>query len=197
MGRTKALLPWGDRPLVAAWVERFLAAGAEQVAIVLGAEAPVIRAAVEPGLPEPDRVRWVENRDPDNTGPRESLLLGLDCLPADCPAWFTPVDVPVVRAASLQALAMAWAASIASGDQPFAAIPTHGGAPGHPVLAGADFVQRLFQGEPGDRIDHLLAWATRRLLHAAVEDPRVVGDMDDVAAYQAAAPPAGVPDPVR
>lgn len=193
MGRTKALLPWGDVTLLAAWIDRFLSAGAEEVVVVLGAEFDAVRAAVEPSLPAPERVRWVQNPDPAGTGPRESLLLGLDQLPADSPAWFTPVDVPVVRAASLRALLDAWRGAA----QPLAAIPRYENRPGHPVLVGPLFVQRLFAGEPGDRIDELLAWATRRLVHVDLDDPRVLGDMDDPAAYQEAAPPAGTPDPVE
>ena len=195
MGRTKALLPWGDRPLLTAWIERFQGAGAAEVAVVLGAEFDLIRATVEPSLEAPDRVRWVQNADPARTGPRESLLLGLDSLPADSPAWFTPVDVPVVRTATLRALLAVWLEGPPV-DRPLAAVPRFEGSPGHPVLAGPAFVERLFQGEAGDRIDQLLAWASRRVVFAAVPDPRVVQDMDDVEAYQAAAPAPGAPDPL-
>ncbi len=200
MGRTKALLPWGDRSLLAAWIDRFHEAGAAYVAVVLGAEFELVRAAVEPSLERGDRVRWVQNQDPDGTGPRESLLIGLDSLPADGPAWFTPVDVPVVRIATLLALQTAWreaAAQTTGGAEPMAAIPRHDGKQGHPVFGGPAFIERLFQGEPGDRIDELLSWATRRLAFADVVDPRVQGDMDDLAAYRSEAPPPGGPDPHR
>ncbi len=200
MGRCKALLPWGDRTLLAAWIERFIAAGASEVAVVLGAEFELVRSAVAPTLAQADRVRWVQNPDPDGTGLRESLLIGLDSLPADGPAWFTPVDVPVVRVATLTALQQAWhdaAAQTTGGVEPLAAIPRHEGEQGHPVFGGPTFVQRLFQGEPGDRIDELLSWATRRLAFADVPDPRILQDMDDIDAYQREAPPPGEPDPLR
>ncbi len=198
MGRTKALLPWGDRSLLAAWIDRFVDAGAAHVAVVLGAEFALIRAEVEPALTCGDQVRWVQNLDADTTGPRESLLLGLDSLPADGAAWFTPVDVPVVRTATLIAVATAWreaAAQTTGGVEPLASIPRHDGRHGHPVFGGPSFIQRLFQGEPGDRIDELLSWATRRLAFADVDDARAVVDMDDLAAYQREAPPPGQPDP--
>jgi molybdenum cofactor cytidylyltransferase len=199
MGRCKALLPWGDRTLLAAWIERFIEAGAAEVAVVLGAEFELVRQEVASGLADGARVRWVQNRTPDSTGPRESLLIGLDSLPADAPAWFTPVDVPVVRVATLTALQEAWhaaASQTTGGVEPLAALPRHRGKQGHPVFGGPSFIQRLFQGEPGDRIDELLSWATRRLAFADVDDPRVLVDMDDMAAYQREAPPAGGPDPV-
>jgi molybdenum cofactor cytidylyltransferase len=59
MGRQKLLLPLADgRPLVRVAVEQVLAAGLDDVLVVLGADAPAVAAAVE-GLP----VRIVVNPD--------------------------------------------------------------------------------------------------------------------------------------
>jgi CTP:molybdopterin cytidylyltransferase MocA len=57
-------------------------------------------------------------------------------------------------------------------------LPTFAGAGGHPVLAGPDFIRRLFEGETGDRIDATFAWATRRLLRVPVSDSSVCGNMN-------------------
>ena len=194
MGTTKALLPWGPRCLLASWVLRFMELGVEPIAVVLGPDGALVQSAALADLPADAPVVWVANPQPDTTGPRESLLLGLDALPADRPAWFTPVDVPVVDAGALRAVAAGWGDALESREvEPLAAVPTFKGTGGHPVLAGPAFVARLFQGEPGDRIDELLAWATRRLVQVPVTTPRVLADMNTLADYHGAAPTGDVP----
>lgn len=192
MGTTKALLPWGSRCLVAAWAERLLEVGASRVAVVVGEDGAFVQDAA--GLPDDGRVVWVTNPDADSTGPRESLLLGLDALPADEPAWFTPVDVPVVDAAALRAIVAGWAEAVEEREvAPLAAVPTWQGQRGHPVLAGPDLVSMLFQGERGDRIDELLEWATRRLVVVPVETAAVVRNMNVPADYHGLAPTGEFP----
>jgi len=188
MGRTKATLPWGDRSLLDAWIARFLEAGASEIALVVGPDIEPIRAA----SCEHPALRWVCNPDPDHSGPRESLLMGLDALSSGSCAWFVPVDVPVVGGEALAAVLAAFQdASGGEGGEPLAALPRYHGSNGHPVLAGADFISRLYEGEPGDRIDELLSWATRRLLVVDVDDVRVVGNMNRPQDYQAFVPPVG------
>ncbi len=190
MGRTKALLPWGDRTLVEAWIARFREAGVEAIAVVLGADAEVVRGA----LPEDLDVRWATNPEPDATGPRESLLLGLDALPPDTPAWFTPVDVPVVGDKVLSRLSKAYDRAVTAdpdGPGPLAAVPSYRRNSGHPVLASPSFVAHLYDGERGDRIDELLSWATRRQVIVETADVRVVGNMNRPQDYEAFVPPPG------
>ena len=185
MGTTKALLPWGPEPLLAAWVRRFAEVGLGPVVVVLNPDGAFIRATVEPLLDPGVDVRWAENPAPDQSGLRESLLYGLDALPAGHDAFFTPVDVPVVPAEALRSVRVGFEGA---SPVPLAAVPQWEGAPGHPVLAGPDLVQRLFQGEHGDRVDQLLAWATRRLLRVEVPYPEVAADMDTPEDYARWAP---------
>jgi len=188
MGRSKATLPWGDRTLLEAWVERFFEGGVTEVAIVLGPEMEAIRGS---SIDRPN-LRWVCNEHASETGPRESLLLGIDALGAAAPLWFVPVDVPVVGASVLTDVRQAYdARAAAEEEQPLAALPAYRGNNGHPVLAGPDLIERLFEGEQGDRIDELLSWATRRLVVVEVDDLRVVGNMNRPQDYQAFVPPAG------
>lgn len=190
MGRTKALLPWGDRTLVEAWVERFREAGVERIVVVLGLDAGAVREALPADLP----VSWAVNPEPDTTGPRESLLLGLDALPPDTPAWFTPIDVPVVGGKVLDKLGMAYDRAVQAdvdGPGPLAALPSYRRNSGHPVLASPSFVAHLYEGERGDRIDDLLGWATRRQVIVETSDVRVVGNMNRPRDYEAFVPPPG------
>jgi molybdenum cofactor cytidylyltransferase len=189
MGRSKPLLPWGRSTLLTAWLTRLAEMGYGPIAVVVGDDGELIQAAVASELPPACDVVWVRNPNPDGTGPRESLLLGLDALPADRPAWFTPVDVPVADAAMLQDIADAWQIALAErAVEPLAAVPTFEGTPGHPVLAGRAFVAMLFEGEAGDRIDELLQWATRRLVRVPVEQARVLADMNFPEDYRGEAP---------
>ncbi len=176
MGRTKALLPWGDSTLAAAWVERFQRAGVETVVVVCGAERPLIEAAVE--------ARCVGTPNPAQDGMRESLVAGLDALPADQPAFFTPVDVPPVRVETLRAMLDAYD----DNGRPFAVVPAFDDHTGNPVLAGPDLIRRVFEGEPGDRVDELLAWATRRQVLLRTDDMAAFGDMDTPEQYARWAP---------
>ncbi len=183
MGRNKATLPWGPQTLLEAWVRRFVDQGAASVAVVLGADGALVQEQVDPGLP----IAWATNEDVDGSGPRESLLLGLDALPADLPAFFTPVDVPVVAADTLRRMLEAWRGA---DEEPMALLPRIGDRTGHPVLACPALVQRLYEGERGDRIDELLAWS-RRVLHVDVDDERVLANMNDPAQYANWAPTGG------
>ncbi len=190
MGRNKALLPWGDRTLVEAWVARFRESGVRRVIAVVGADAEMIEATVGPEL----GIEWARNPEPDTTGPRESFLLGLDRLGADAPVWFVPVDTPVVNASVLRRMRRAWRAAVEAdpeGPGPLVALPSYRRQSGHPVLAGTSFIKHLYEGERGDRIDAVLAWATRRQLIVEVDDVRVVGNMNRPRDYEAFAPPAG------
>ncbi len=180
MGTVKALMPWSGRTLLEAWVTRFREAGCGQVVVVIGHHAEAIKGAVPADLD----VTWVLNRAPATTGPRESLLLAADGLAPRQPAWFTPVDVPVVARETLSAIRHDFYSG-AKGDLPLAALPRCHGQTGHPVLAGPDFFDHLGDGEPGDRIDAIFSWAKRRLIHTDVNDIRVLGNMNRPSDYMA------------
>ena len=180
MGTVKALMPWGDRTLLEAWVARFKDCGCGPIVVVVGHQADAIQHAVPAGL----GITWVTNPDPASTGPRESLLLAAAQIQPDRPAWFTPVDVPVVAKETLEAVSLSFA-STADGALPLAALPRCQGQTGHPVLAGPDFFEHLRDGALGDRIDAVFSWATKRLVHTEVDDIRVLGNMNRPADYLA------------
>ena len=188
MGRNKALLPWGDCSLLEAWIRRFREAGVREVVAVVGPELEALKSELDPQF----HPRWVVNTEPDATGPRESLVLGLDALSSNLSAWFTPIDVPVVGSQVLSSVALAYKEASENNESiPLAALPSYRGINGHPVLASPDFIQHLFEGQRGDRIDELFSWATRRLVVVDLPDLRVVGNMNRPQDYQAFAPPPG------
>jgi molybdenum cofactor cytidylyltransferase len=183
MGLVKALLPWWNgETLLEAWIRRFKEAGSTEILVVVGHQAEAVQRSIPKGL----EVTWVNNEQAAETGARESLILALDRLESGSSAWFTPVDVPVVDASTLTALAEAF--DSLPDSRPLAALPRHSDKTGHPALVGPEFLERLVQGETGDRIDAVFSWATKRLVFADVWDPKVLGNMNFLEDYRAFAP---------
>ncbi len=127
MGRPKALLPVGGRPLVCAHVDALRAVGLE-VRVVVGAHADRVARA----LAGADAAR-VPNPDWASEGPAGSLARAIADLAPDRTVVVTPVDVPPAPVAVLQALLAV----------PPPAVITVQGAPGHPVSATAGRLQRI------------------------------------------------------
>ena len=177
MGTVKALLPWGTKTLLEAWVDRLQALGVQHIVVVIGPHGPAIQTA----LAKRSDITWVTNPNVEESGPRESLLLGLAAIEKAGPFeafWFTPVDTPVAGIKALQLVAAGFEEPTTSGSPVLAAIPTYEGHRGHPVLAASRFAGLLREGEPGDRLDAVFSWATRSLREVAVADARVGGNLN-------------------
>jgi molybdenum cofactor cytidylyltransferase len=127
MGSSKALLPWADTTLVGYAVRELLAAGADHVVVVLGADADAVMAA----LPASQAVRAVINAE-YLTGRSSSIRVGAAAVASECDALIVQsVDQPC-PAAIMRALYEAV-------EQPGVdvAAPSFGGRRGHPIcLAG-------------------------------------------------------------
>jgi CTP:molybdopterin cytidylyltransferase MocA len=163
-----ARLPDG-RPFLAACAELLAAAGAAPVLAMLPVGTPAMQA---PGLeclplPAPGLAMF------------DSLRLGLQHLVGDA-TWdaviVLPVDHPLVAPATVQALAAVQAA---------AAIPSHRGKHGHPVMLSRPVAERVASGaHAGPTMREVLrAVATTSLL---VEDPGVNANCNTPEALAAA-----------
>ncbi|HEX3345611.1 MAG TPA: NTP transferase domain-containing protein [Polyangiaceae bacterium] len=165
MGQPKGLFPHRGRP----WLESQLAAvEGRRAVVVLGLDRALYLAAL-PGLASRPGVVVAVNPDPDR-GPFSSLQVGLAALgaPAVAPVFVLPVDVPAASAPTWRAL------EDALGPTLDAAIPTHEGRGGHPVLLAPPFVAQLGRRDPASpdsRLDALLRLAKAILV--PVGDPRV------------------------
>ncbi len=174
MGRFKPLLPLGDATVIERVVALYRAAGIEDIRVVVGHNADVL----SPELASLG-VRTVYNPE-YHTGMFSSLVAGLKTLTGDCHGFFVhPVDIPLVRPATVAALARAFAA------QPSAVHhPEFDGRRGHPPLIPADFAQAIlsWSGEGGLKTfweDHSPA-----MRDVPVADESILWDMDTEADYQ-------------
>lgn len=129
MGSPKALLPWGEVPLLAAHVAA-LAPWADEVVVVVGADASEVARAAS-------GARVVANPAWRTTHPVDSVRCALAAVPGAGRVLITPVDVPPAPRAVLAALA-ATEGSV---------VPAFHGRDGHPVVVDDAARARLTAGE--------------------------------------------------
>lgn len=176
MGRPKALLDWGGRPLIQHQVEAL--AGLREVVVVLGHDAPAIRPFV-PGGPT---VRVVENPD-YHLGRSSSLLAGFRTLRG------TPAGVLVV--AVDQPIAPTALAELLHAHRPGSPIaqPAFRGQRGHPVLFRGDLLPELLAiGDAPEGLRSVVARHREARQEVPVRDPDVLLDLNAPADYAGRTP---------
>ena len=181
MGRPKALLPDADgRPFVARIVRTFAAADITEVTIVTGAHHEAIVRAVEadrlPVMPQ-----FATNPDPSR-GPLSSLWVGLDAVmrPELDAILMTPVDVPLVRPATIRAVLDAWRATHAPVVR-----PANGDRHGHPVLFDRAVFDELYRAPLDQGAKAVVRAHQDRLINVSVDDEGCLIDIDTAADYEA------------
>jgi len=143
MGQPKQLLPVGGQPMVGRVVDTVLAAGIEQVIVVLGSSANEVQRALA-GKPVTLIVNphWQE-------GIASSLRAGLSPIVAQADAvLFVPADMPRLSAPPIQAVV---ARFLSTGKAIVA--PTCNGRRGNPVLFARPLFAELMRlrGDAGGR----------------------------------------------
>jgi len=124
MGTMKALLPLGQSTLLEGTVRGFLAAGIEDVRVVVGHKAeeiiPVlVRSSVE----------WILNSNYER-GMLSSILAGVEALAETVEAFFViPADIPLVKPETIRLLIEGF-----QKNQPMVVYPSIQGHCGHPPL---------------------------------------------------------------
>ena len=176
MGQPKQMLLVDGQPMLALVVRTVLAAGLDDVVVVLGAAAAEVQQALA-GLP----VRTVIN-DAWREGMASSLRAGLALVsPAAEAVLFVPADLPRLTAQAITAVIDCFAST----GKPIV-IPTSQGCRGNPVL----FARRLFpellavQGDQGGR--SLFASHQQEIALVEVGDKGIVVDVDTPEQYQSA-----------
>lgn len=142
MGRPKALVALGGRPLLVRALEALRAGGCDPLVVVLGASADEAAALVPDGVQVVVAPDWAE-------GMGASLRAGLAALGPATAALVHLVDLPGVGAPAIARLV----AAAAEGPEVLARA-AYDGVPGHPVLLGRahwDAVRAAAVGDAGAR----------------------------------------------
>jgi molybdenum cofactor cytidylyltransferase len=186
MGRDKALLPWPPRAGESTVAGTFLSAAIESfspyvdvVLVVVGknerALAPIIYAngASLVVNPDPERGQFSSLQ----AGLQEVLNRGQDT------ALITLVDRPPAKPATIEALDEAFDQALRQGK--WAAVPEYEGNHGHPILAGREMIEAFLKAPTSSSAREVQHAHQERIAYVAVEDPRVVANVDTPEQYAA------------
>jgi CTP:molybdopterin cytidylyltransferase MocA len=171
MGRCKQLLPLPDRPAVVRCVETLLAAGVDEVVVVIGPQGDAVAQAIA-ALP----VTVVRNEDPasDMAG---SVRVGLAALGHGTGSLFVCLcDHPLVSPPTLAAMRRHGA------ERPEAiVIPCHRGRKGHPTLFPRSVLEEI---ECLPTLREVIGKHCEKVSFLETEDEGTVLDMDTWEDYQ-------------
>jgi molybdenum cofactor cytidylyltransferase len=176
MGEFKQLLPFGDKTVLQAVVDRLLATRADGVLVVLGCRADEVRATLA------DRpVRFALNPDYAR-GMLSSVQAGVAALPPDARAALIclgdqPSVDPVVVGRVIEAHRRTGKGIV---------IPTSGGKRGHPALVSLRYRDEILalSGEPG--LKAVMRGHPEDTLEVEVGRPEILEDMDTPEDYHKA-----------
>jgi molybdenum cofactor cytidylyltransferase len=173
MGRPKALLDYHGETFITRLV-RIFGAVCDPVIVALGHGAEVLRPQV------PQRAGVVVNPDPDR-GQLSSLQIALRDVPADAAGFlFTLVDCPAVGEATVAAVQQAFVQRPANVQ---VVIPRYSGRRGHPVCAAPSLIPEFLALPPTAETRQVINAHADSILYLDVDDPGVLADADDPAAY--------------
>ncbi len=179
MGRPKALLPIGpDRETFFDRITRTLIeGGADDVVVVIGADAAAIRAALMSTTP---RVRLIDNPDYEG-GQLTSLLAGLRAIdrPGVSAALVTLIDSPLISAESVRAL-------IRARRERGAMIvrPAKDGRHGHPVVFGRELFDELRLADPAQGAKAVVHAHAAEIFEVPTDDEGAYVDIDTREDYE-------------
>ncbi len=166
MGASKPLLPLGDRSLLGHCRALFAACGLTDMLVVVGHKAEDVGSEARfLGL------RVIENPD-YRSGMFSSVQKAVSALPADTDAFFMlPVDIPLIRPATVRRLLAAFVAG-----NGVILYPTFAGRRGHPPLIPAVLSQAILAHDGTGGLEALLSTYPGREL--AVWDEGILLDAD-------------------
>ncbi len=170
MGRTKQLLPLGDKPVIRRCVDALLAAGIPDIVVVTGRDNGI--AGALRGLPVTVAVNGAQESDM-----AESVRVGLKlCDPHSSGVLICLSDHPLVLASTMAALVREH--KRAPGR---IIIPSCGGRRGHPTLFPLPCVREIFLG---GTLRDIVQKDAQRVMLLDTCDEGVVLDMDTPEDYE-------------
>jgi molybdenum cofactor cytidylyltransferase len=178
MGRPKALLPTSEgETFIARLLRTFSTAGVDDLVVVVGAHADVVRAAL---ARQPVPVRIVENRQYER-GQLSSLVSALDVVdrPGVKAVLAMPVDMPLVSPDTVRAVLEAY-----RGAPNLIVRPARGDRHGHPVLFDRAMFPELRAADPSRGARSVIGAHLRQTLDVTVTDEGAFQDIDTPEEYE-------------
>ena len=173
MGSPKALLRYEGETFLDRMI-RLFSGVCEPVVVVIGHNADTIRA----GLECPGGAIFAVNPDPER-GMLSSLQSGLAMIPPSADAlMFAPLDHPHLQPSTLTKLASKFAAEHAP-----VTVPVYAGEHGHPVCISRALIDELMRLPVTAMASDVIHRYAGQTCYFEVDDPAVVTDIDDPAAY--------------
>jgi molybdenum cofactor cytidylyltransferase len=168
MGCFKPLMALGSQKVVERVVSQYRSAGVSDICVVVGHRAAEMTAALAGS-----GVRIVYNGDFES-GMYASVLEGIRGLPASCRAFFIhPVDIPLVRAATVSALLRSFHDATSKIFYPLCS-----GRRGHPPLIAADLTQEILAWSETGGLRALLEKHETLAVDVPVMDEGILFDLD-------------------
>jgi molybdenum cofactor cytidylyltransferase len=176
MGSPKALLPFGDRPLIACVVDAILAAGVSRIVVVTGHQPQPIHEA----LAGRD-VEFVHNSDHEIGGMLSSIQAGVKTIALECDTFFLALgDQPLVTPEALRQI-LAVARRTLTAD---VVLPTHGGKHGHPILIRSRRARDILSLPLNLTLRQFVKRDDVTRVEAPVDDPAILLDVDTPEEYR-------------
>lgn len=175
MGRFKPLLPLGARCVVERVIDLFRTVGVEEICVVVGHRAAALRPTLQAaGVIVAENPRYAE-------GMFTSIQAGLARLaPCKHGVFILPVDIPLVRPATLRLMMDAFASRGANTT----IHPIYDGRRGHPPLIPAELTAAIQNHDGAGGLRTILEAPGVRALEIPVPDRFVLLDMDHPEAYE-------------
>jgi molybdenum cofactor cytidylyltransferase len=169
MGSPKALLQFRGETFLDRLIGVFSGFCAP-IVVVVGAEAARIRSGVT------QAAVFAENAD-YRLGQLSSMQCGLRAMPEDGEGvLFTLVDHPNVQSSTIAALL--------TPPRPALAVPRYQGRRGHPIYFGAPLAAEFLALPPESQAKVVIARHSDSARFVDVDDPGILDDVDDPAAYR-------------
>jgi CTP:molybdopterin cytidylyltransferase MocA len=174
MGDFKPLLKLDDRTLLEWVIGLFQAAGVTGIHVVVGHRAADVIPLIERhGARSVVNARYAEDMF-------SSVAAGAASLDEDKDAFFVlPVDIPLVRPATIRDLLQAFPCGTAS-----ICHPTFGGRRGHPPLIGRDHIESILKWNTAGGLTALLSRLEDHAVEVPVVDEFIHQDMDRPGDYR-------------
>lgn len=182
MGRQKALLPWRGTTLLQYQVRSLLAAGIEEIVVVLGYRAESLRPLLV-GMPGVQPVLNLRCR----TGKSSSVRAGLRHIAPQAEGILVlAVDQP--RTPDLMRSVIA----VYQRRRPLVAYPAYQGRGGHPVIFARELLPEMMRiRESRQGLREVVERHRPQASRIEMDDPQVLLDLNDPEEYERAAKEAG------